>query len=358
MIDFNEELKVIGEYKTVPLAKGVQRPPMPKRNTPISPLENYKRFIKRDKPIWTPTGSDFITFIPRIIPDNVARGFVFDSDPIDNVKEAGGKDMFGVEWEFVPVVGGSMVRPGNPLKIPDITKWEEYLEFPDLSAYDWKGSVERNRHVLFNDNVTMIWVQTGLFERLISFMEFENAALALIDEDQQDYVHSLMDRLCVFYDEYFDYLKKYYDVNVIYFHDDWGSQRAPFFSRATCEEMIMPYLKRVCESAHKRDIFIDFHSCGMVEPLLPCMIEAGCDTWSGQPMNDKLKMLRLYGDRITINLSPYAAFSVAPEELTKATEEFLSTYGDYISSIIISPMMATSDMYEMVYRFSRKKLAE
>jgi hypothetical protein len=28
-------------------------------------------------------------------------------------KEGGGKDMFGIEWEFIPVAGGSMVRPAN-----------------------------------------------------------------------------------------------------------------------------------------------------------------------------------------------------------------------------------------------------
>ena len=33
-------------------------------------------------------------------------------------------------------------------------------------------------------------------------------------------------------------------IDGVMFHDDWGSQRAPSFSPATCREMIVPYLKR------------------------------------------------------------------------------------------------------------------
>ena len=60
-----------------------------------------------------PSAFDSITLIPRIIPDNIALGFVIDADPLD-LKDAGGKDFFGIEWVYVEKVGGSMVQPGNP----------------------------------------------------------------------------------------------------------------------------------------------------------------------------------------------------------------------------------------------------
>ncbi len=135
-------------------------------------------------------------------------------------------------------------------------------------------------------------------------MEFENAALALIDEDQKDAVHALFSKLCDFYDDMFRRFKKYYNADGIYFHDDWGSQRAPFFSLDVCREMIVPYLKRVCDTCHELGMYLDLHSCGFNELLVPAMIEAGVDVWSGQTMNDRVKMLKLYGDKIKLNIAP------------------------------------------------------
>jgi hypothetical protein len=46
----------------------------------------------------------------------------------------------------------------------------------------------------------------GLFERLISFMDFENAAAAIIDEEQESAIHALLDRLVALYIDILDRL--------------------------------------------------------------------------------------------------------------------------------------------------------
>ena len=67
------------------------------------------------KPWWQGMQAmDATIFTPRVIPDNVARGFVFEGARFDANTEGGGPDMFGVEWEYIKTVGGSMVRPGKP----------------------------------------------------------------------------------------------------------------------------------------------------------------------------------------------------------------------------------------------------
>ncbi len=329
-------------------------PGAPKYNTPITPRENIFRFLKGEG-LWAPCGSDIVTLCPSIIPDNVARAFVIEAQPFDNAVNGGGLDMFGIEWEYIPQVGGSMVRPGSPLKVPDILQWENYITFPNLDDYDWEGSVKANASHISDGRAMMVWVMNGLFERLISFMEFENAALALIDDDEKEAVHRLFDRLCVFYDDYIGRLHKYYNADAIYFHDDWGSQRAPFFSLDTVREMIVPYLKRVCDSAHKNNMFVDFHSCGKIEMLVPAMIEAGVDVWSGQPMNDRLLVLKQYGDQIKLNFGPTAGFGMTQEQVAEATQKFLDEYGPYIGSITVSTGFGGGGkMYEMVYAYSRE----
>lgn len=321
--DSKEELQKIGEYKsTFPGAPGLT-----KLNSPITPKENYKLLLDGKRPLWMPSGFDYFTLIPSIIPDNVARGFVIEADPFDR-KYAGGKDLFGVEWVYVEQVGGSMVPPGNP-KVPDINHWEDYIEFPDLDKLDWEGSSKRHEEFLSPDRMTLVWVMNGLFERLISFMDFENAALAIVDEDEKDSVHRLLSALCDFYDELFDRYKSYYNADIIMFHDDWGSQRAPFFSLNTAREMLVPYLTRVVDSCHKRGMYLDFHSCGKNEILVPAMIEAGIDAWTPQDMNDRHMIIEKYGDKLNIGIPIGTPMGATEEEAIEAVESFVKEYGSY-----------------------------
>jgi hypothetical protein len=52
-------------------------------------------------------------FYPSAIPDSMARAFVIEAGSRFG-QYTGGADMFGVEWEFVPQVGGSTVRSRKP----------------------------------------------------------------------------------------------------------------------------------------------------------------------------------------------------------------------------------------------------
>ncbi len=296
------------------------------RNTPISPADNLRLLLSGKQPLWMPSSAAYVTLAPKVVPDNVARGFVIDADPLD-LALAGGTDWFGVEWVYIPTAHGSMVRPGAP-KVPDITKWESYISFPDLDAMDWAASAEKNKALQSPDKLTLVWVMNGLFERLISFVDFENAALAIIDEDEQDSVHRLFDALCIFYDKLFEKIKTYYNADIILFHDDWGSQRAPFFSLNTAREMLVPYLSRVVKSAHSRGMFFDFHSCGKNELLVPAMIEAGIDAWTPQEMNDVKKLIETYGDKLVFGVRPSLPLEeVSDEEVRSIAAQFVEEYG-------------------------------
>ncbi|MGI6577091.1 MAG: uroporphyrinogen decarboxylase family protein [Eubacteriales bacterium] len=321
--DRERELQIVGEYKS--LFPGV--PGLPKLNTPITPRENLKLLFEGKRPLWMPSSNDYFTLIPRIIPDNVARGFVFDADPLD-LKDAGGKDFFGVDWVYVEQVGGSMVRPGNP-KIPDINRWEDYIQFPDLEKLDWSGSAERHKEFINTDRMNLIWVMNGLFERLISFMDFENAALAMVDDEQQDGVHRLFSALCDFYDKLFEKYRTYYKADIILFHDDWGSQRAPFFSLNTAREMLVPYLARIVESCHSRGMYLEFHSCGKNELLVPAMIEAGVDAWTPQDMNDRHMLIQKFGDKLIFGVQKQLPMEASEEEIAEAVKSFVDEYGSY-----------------------------
>jgi hypothetical protein len=134
--------------------------------TPVSLKDGYIAAMKR-QPLWQITGIETGMFAPRFYPDNIARALVVDGEGLVMNDQGGiavgGRDMFGVEWVFVPAVGGSMVRPGNP-PLHDVRDWKAALRFPDIGAWDWEGAARRNAAYLKSlDILPLIWIQNGFF---------------------------------------------------------------------------------------------------------------------------------------------------------------------------------------------------
>ncbi|MGN0266660.1 MAG: hypothetical protein ACI4D7_03175 [Lachnospiraceae bacterium] len=325
-------------------------------NRPITPKENFIRAVRHENPMWIPMRSDGINFTPSIYPDNVARAFVIEGKKYDG--PVGGEDIFGVKWTFIETVGGSMVEPGSPF-LEDIADWKSKVVFPDLDSWDWEKSAEENREFLKTDKYVLAWIFNGMFERLISFLDFENAAVALIDEDQEEDVREFFQALTDFYKKLIDKFDQYYNIDGIYFHDDWGSQRAPFFSLNTCREMLVPYIKQLVDHCHSKNLIFELHCCGMNEPLVPAMIEAGIDAWCGQPLNNKQMLVETYGDQILIGVhDPFMKEPVpeSDEKLQEMVNNYLDPYSsDYKNRpMFIANLKATERTIAEYYRFGRE----
>lgn len=327
---------------------------------PVSPREGFLAQYKK-KNIWIPYNVERQMIVPRMIPDNVARGASADY-PL-KVEEKGGPDMFGVVWEFVPQVNGSMVRPGEPL-LNDISEWYEKVVFPDIDSWDWAAAGE-NYKKLYNYNMARFFTfHNGFwFERLISFMDFENAIVALIDEDQKDDVKALFEKTTDLACRLVDKVCEYFDIDGFYVHDDWGTMLSSFFSPATCAEMIVPYMRRFTDHIHAKGKLADFHSCGKIENQVPNIIAAGWDSWNPMDINDTQMLFEKYGDQLVINVCPnkYDRNNTTEEEQRAAAREFvdfLCVPGKGVSFNNYSMEYLTPAFLEEMYSYSRKRFAE
>ncbi|MDD6188975.1 MAG: uroporphyrinogen decarboxylase family protein [Clostridiales bacterium] len=348
------ELQVTGEYLKA------NEPVMPvkplKYNYPVTPKENLLAAWKREGALWFPSvGGDMMSLEPRINVDHVARAEVRDLGPVHSDEEKGGPDLFGVQWVYVPVVGGSMVQPGAPI-LDDVNDWPEIIKFPDIDAMDWEDCARVNAPFNGDGRSLSVTFQNGMFERLISFMDFENAIMALIDEDQQEAVHALFDKLA---DMYIHMISKYlecFELDGVIFHDDWGSQRAPFFSLDTCMEMIVPHIKKIVDFCHSKGLWFQQHSCGKNEMLVPAMIAQGVDMWCPQAMNDVKMLNEKYGDKIILGVTPPA---VAPDasdtEIEAAAKAFVAEYAPTFQGkpIITFDFMCSPKYRNEIYKQSR-----
>ena len=302
-----DELEVIGKYP------GFGK--LDRYNTPITPRENMLRLYQGKTPMWIPSPGEMATIKVDCDPENVARS------------PSGGVDGYGVEWIFVQTAGGAMVKPGNP-KVTDITRWEEAVTVPDPDNWDWAGACEKQKDAL-SDPTLMTGVTFGscLFERLIALMDFENAAMALIDDEQQEAVHRFFRAVTDYRKKYYTLCKKWFNPDCVNFNDDWGSQRAEFFSCETAHEMLVPYVKESIECAHKLGMYADLHCCGFVEHFVPFFIEEGFDTWGGQPLNDKPKLKKMYPGRLVFTHQMHERPDATDDEIDREVEKFMEEFG-------------------------------
>ena len=353
-----DELQVIGEHINTTMSFGG---PVLKYNTPITPRENINACLRRDGSVmWIPTFTDFLGVESRVNKDHIARAEVMDLGPLYTDDEKGGPDMFGIEWIYVPVAGGSMVKPGAPV-LTDANDWPNVIQFPDVESMDWDACARLNAPLNATERSYHVTFQNGLFERLISFMDFEGAALAIIDEDQKDAIHALFSKLCDLYEAMIAKYMEGLTIDGVVLHDDWGSQRAPFFSLATVREMIVPYLKRIADFCHARGLWFEQHSCGCNELLVPAMIEAGVDIWFPQSMNDTDKLRTEYGDKIMLGVyPPQLAPDASAEAIDAAAKAFAAKYAPDMASrpVVMVNFACSPDFTKAVYKYSRIILSE
>ncbi len=317
----------------------------PEFSTPVGVKENMRRFASGEAPVWMPYGQ-YQVFGPEILPDNVARGRVFEENATSH---KGGADLFGVNWVYDYSARGSMVRPGNPM-LTDVNDWKAVIPFPDVDAWDWEGSAKRNARFLQTDLPIQMTQFSGLFERLISFMDFENAALALIDEEQEAAMDDLFSALTDVYIQIVDKCVEHFGLDWYLFHDDWGSQRQPFFSKATWERRIAPHVKRLVDHCHKRGVIFELHSCGHTESMLDVISTLGIDMWRPQTMNDLKGMYDAFGDRIHLGLSVTLPDHATQQEQIDAAREILERYTSPGKYVYLEAMPLPDDGGEAFFR--------
>ena len=210
-----KELEIVGEYR-MPGIYGSAESVTPRYNYPITPRENMIRMLEGQIPLWLPNQTlDNNAIQPLVMPDARARNF-------------GGTDWFGIESEYEPLSQAAMVKPGTR-RLSDITKWQEEIIWPDLSAIDWKKDYEENyKDRIGQDRFSYFVIINGLFERTADLMGFEDAFCALLEEPEE--LTAFYDRLVDWHIELIKIARDIYHADMILFHDDMGTQINTFFS--------------------------------------------------------------------------------------------------------------------------------
>ena len=337
------------ELETVEMIPGMfGRPATPMRNTPVSSKENIAAMYYDKHPYWVPGSADAGMMVAPIYNNNLGRG-----------GPGGLTDSFGIEWEWVEQAGGSIVRPGSPF-MEDVNEWKDKVHFPDIDKWDWEAEAESIK-LDSKRSMQISFVNGFWFERLISFMDFIPAALALIDDDQKDAIKELFETTTAFAMKLVDKFCEYWpNLDGFNIHDDWGAQKAPFFSMDTAYELFVPYMKALTDHIHSKGRFTTLHSCGHVDSRVQCFIDGGFDSWDPQAMNDTQSVYEQYGDKIIISVMPdkFDPNTTSEEDQRLAARDFVDRFckpGRPSTVSMYAGEMLTPAYWEELYIYSRKR---
>jgi len=96
-------------------------------------------------------------------------------------------------------------------------------------------------------------------------------------------------------------------MDMVNVSEDLGEWDHPFISPQTYLEFIYPWHKKIVDTFHKMGIFVQLHSHGQINPLLPHMVDAGFDVINPFDPGDHMDLAEVkekYGDKITISTIP------------------------------------------------------
>lgn len=118
-------------------------------------------------------------------------------------------------------------------------------------------------------------------------------------------------------------------IDGVCYHDDWGTQRAGFFSVDMLREQIMPATKRYFDFIHEKGKFIELHSCGRNMAYVPTMLEMGVDHWTPQRgVNDMDWLYDNYGKEMTFTISLELPSGLTQDERNARIHGFVDRYGE------------------------------
>ena len=317
-------------------------------NTPVSYRENVNAHYFSKEP-WFVSQSFVHSSSPRIPEYDAMLSRPFGQDMVD---------CFGVPWKWVPSAGGSITPGGNPL-FEDANEWKDHIQMPDISKWDWE-SAAANGKIDTRLSGVFTFINGFWFERLVSFMDFENAAMALVDPDQTDAVKEIFSATTQLAIDLVDKICEYFPATDGFtVHDDWGAQRAPFFSDEVATEIFLPFMKELCDHVHAKGRYITIHSCGALTERAHTFVEAGLDGWQMMAINDLPWLYENFGDKLVLEAWP-EQFDVKDDAAAvQAARNFVDNYckpgKPSMLGYTSGEALGCPVFMEELYTYSRKK---
>lgn len=204
------------------------------------------------------------------------------------------QDVFGVVWDrsIDKDIGNveGCVLPEPTLK---------YYTFPDPLDQRFFADIP-DRIAKYGDRFRVFQIGFSLYERAWTLRGMQNLLMDFYDHPE--FVHELLDTIADYNIAQVKEALKY-DIDAVYFGDDWGQQRGLQMGPKLWHEFIYPVLKRMYGAVHEGSKYVFIHSCGDVDELFEDLIAIGLNCFNPfQPeVMDVAVLLQRYRGRLVFH---------------------------------------------------------
>ena len=181
------------------------------------------------------------------------------------------------------------------------------LPEPTLAGYEFPDPLDKR----FFENIPELLSQYGdcfrvfkigfsLYERAWTLRGMENLMMDFLDN--RAFAHELLQRIADYNIAQITEALKY-DIDAVYFGDDWGQQRGLQMGPRLWAEFIRPQLKRMYSAVREAGKYVTIHSCGKVDELFDDLIELGLNCFNPfQPeVMDVFDLMKRYKGRLAFH---------------------------------------------------------
>ena len=246
-------------------------------------------------------------------------------------------DMFGVLWSREQKGDFGIVK-NHVLK--DASFGDYVFPEPDEALIREKCA----RLVAQPDRFTMYIIGFSLFERAWTLRGFNEVLMDFLLE--KPFANRLLDRIVEYNLKVVDIVAEY-DIDCIFFGDDWGQQRGLIMGPHLWREFILPRLRFQYDYVKGKGMYVAQHSCGDNREIFADLVDIGLDIYNTfQPeIYDVREMKREYGGSVTFyggistqRLLPFGT----PEDVRAETREMMDIVGKD-GGFVVAPTHAIPD---------------
>ncbi|MDR1613660.1 MAG: uroporphyrinogen-III decarboxylase-like protein [Planctomycetota bacterium] len=247
------------------------------------------------------------------------------------------RDVFGVVWDrrvdkdIGVVVATTLKEPTlSGYSFPDPADARFFQDIPELLAR-------------YPDRWRVFRLGFSLYERAWTLRGMENLMADFLENPE--FVRDLFDAICDYNLAQVDEALKY-DIDAVYFGDDWGMQTGLQMGPALWREFVKPVLQRMYGRVKDAGKKVMIHSCGKVDELFDDLVGIGLDCFNPfQPeVMDVFALLKRYRGRLafhgglsTQRTLPYGSRT----DVRNETERLLAAGRD--GGFILSPAHSVED---------------
>jgi uroporphyrinogen decarboxylase len=204
------------------------------------------------------------------------------------------RDVFGVVWDRSIDKDIGNVK-GCVLSLPTLDGYD----FPDpLDPHIYRDIPDRIER--FGDRFRVFAIGFSLYERAWTLRGMENLLMDMVVHPA--FVHELFGAIVDYNIAQIEQALKY-DVDAVYFGDDWGQQHGLQMGPDHWLNYLSPALKRLYGFVKDAGKYVMIHSCGDVDELFEDLIELGVQCFNPfQPeVMDVFALMKAYRGRLAFH---------------------------------------------------------